>query len=198
MAPGRSRRHCTGCGWPVTEFSNTGALKSCSEGNLPPVTSATAQSIAKRTLSLPVATVNSLKSGFSLCLSIQKQPRELPSEVVSAAIERLNFLNTGSAPTKDGPKSETITSIFGFLAISAVNTCWVSEGSQFVTSNGAGLRNLYLSSSTDLRPANSSRPWLLPAGPLKNSRLPPLGRMALIHLPQFSPSFLNEEPMKTV
>src|SRR5579875_2828937 len=198
MAPGRSRRHCTGCGWPVTEFSNTGALKSCSEGNLPPVTSATAQSIAKRTLSLPVATVNSLKSGFSLWLSIQKQPRELPSEVASAGIERLNFLNTGSAPTKDGPMSDTITSIFGFFEISAVRTCWVRDGSQLVTSNGAGFRNLYLSSSTDFSPASSSKPWLFPAGPLRKSRLPPLGRMLLIQRPQLTPSSLNEEPMNLV
>ena len=69
----------------------------------------------------------------------QKQPSELPSEVASAGIERSNFANAGSAPTSDGPKSETMTSISGFLAISAVSTCWVRAGSQLVTAKGAGV-----------------------------------------------------------
>ena len=74
----------------------------------------------------------------------------------------------------------------------------MSAGSQFVTSNGAGLMNLYSGPSTDLRPSSSSLPWLLPAGPLRNSRLPPLGRMLLIQLPQLTPSFLNEAPTNLV
>ena len=93
-------------------------------------------------MSLPVATVNSLKSGFVAWVSFQKQPSALPSEVASAGIERPLFWNTGSAPTSDGPKSETMTSIFGFLAISAVSTVWVSAGSQLVTSYGGSLMNL--------------------------------------------------------
>src|SRR5947207_383895 len=107
MSPGRSLRHCTGLGLPDTESSKTGALKISAAGGRPPVAWATAHCTARRTLSLPVATVNSLKSGLSLLLSVQKQPRMLPSEVASAGIDRLNFLNTGSAPTSDGPKSET-------------------------------------------------------------------------------------------
>src|SRR3984957_11993179 len=198
MSPGRSLRHSTGCGLPDTEFSKLGALKIPSFGPSPPVALATAHCTARRALSLPVATVNSLKSGLSLLLSVQKHPRMFPSEVASAGTDRPDFLNSGSAPTKDGPKSETMTSILGFFAISAVRTCCVRAGSQFVTSKGAELMNLYSGPRTDLRPSSSSLPWLLPAGPLMKRRLPPLGRMLLIQLPQFAPSFLNDAPMNFV
>src|SRR5579871_6835484 len=175
-----------------------GPLNVCAVGGVPPVTAATAHCTARRTLSFSVETVNSLKSGLSFSLSVQKQPSELPSDVASAGIERPDALNAGSAPTSDGPKSETITSILGFFAISAVRTFCVSAGSQFVTSKGSGLRNLYSGPSTDFSPASSSRPWLLPAGPLRNRRLPPLGRMLLIQLPQFRPSLLKSAPTKCV
>src|SRR5215475_6857375 len=198
IAPGRSGRHWTGLGWPVTEFSKTGPLKTSSAGGLPPVTSATAHCTARRTLSFSVDTVNSLKSGLFAWCSVQKQPSELPSEVASAGIDRPDFSNSGRAPTSDGPKSETMTSILGFLAISAVSTFCVNAGSQFVTSKGSGLRNLYSGPSTDFSPASSSRPWLLPAGPLRNRRLPPLGSTLLIHSPQFLPSFLKSVPMNLV
>src|ERR1044071_9119266 len=187
MSPGRPASHSTGFGLPVSESSKLGAWKVVPSGGLPPVALAPAQSPAGRPLSLPVATVNSLKPGFAAWLSFQKQPSALPSEVAIAGIERPLLVNTGSAPTSDGPKSDTITSIFGFLAISAVSTVWVSAGSQLVTSYGASLMNLYESSSTVFMPLSSSLPWLLPLGPLRNSRLPPPGRMLLIHLPQFSP-----------
>src|ERR1044071_9820384 len=134
MSPGRPASHSTGFGLPVTESSNAGAWKVVAVGGVPPVALATAQSTASRTLSLPVATVNSLKSGLAAGVSFQKQPSALPSDVASAGIDRPLFCNTGSAPTSDGPKSDTITSIFGFLAISAVSTVWVSAGSQLVTS----------------------------------------------------------------
>src|SRR5215475_8428593 len=195
MAPGRSGRHWTGCGSPVTEFSKTGPLKISSVGGVPPVAAATAHCTARRTLSFSVETVKSLKSGLFLWCSVQKQPSELPSDVASAGIDRPDFSNNGRAPTSDGPKSETMTSILGFLAISAVKTFCVNAGSQFVTSKGSGLRNLYSGPSTDLSPASSSRPWLLPAGPLRNRRLPPLGNTPLIQLPQLTPSFLKSVPM---
>ena len=73
-------------------------------------------------------------------------------------------LNSGSAPTSDGPKSDTMTSIFGYLAIAAVSTFWVSAGSQFVTSNGCSPMNLYLPEGSRIlcSPLFSSTPWLLP------------------------------------
>src|SRR5205814_9921671 len=115
-----------------------------------------------------------------------------------AGVDRLNVLKTGSAPSSDGPKSGTMTSLLSVLRISAVRTCGVSGGSQFVTSKGAGLMNLYSGPRTDLRPASSSLPWLLPAGPLRKSKLPPLGRMLLIQLPQLTPSSLKEAPTNLV
>src|SRR5678815_218317 len=142
MSPGRLASHSTECGLPPTESSKLGASNVVDSGGLPPVALATAQSTASRTLSFPVATVNSLKSGFAAWLSFQKHPSALPSDVAIAGIERPLLVNTGSAPTSDGPKSDTITSIFGFLAISAVSTVWVSAGSQLVTSYGASFRNL--------------------------------------------------------
>src|SRR6185503_7980757 len=142
MSPGSFGSQVTGFGFPLTESSKLGAWNVVESGGLPPVALATAHSTASRTLSFPVATVNSLKSGFAAWLSFQKQPSALPSEVAIAGIERPLLVNTGSAPTSDGPKSDTITSILGFLAISAVSTVWVSAGSQLVTSYGASLRNL--------------------------------------------------------
>ena len=47
-------------------------------------------------------------------------------------------------------------------------------------------------------PSDRWRPWLLPAGPLRNSKLPPLGITPLIQLPQLSPSSLNDAPMNLV
>ena len=88
---------------------------------------------------VPVATVNNLKSGLASWFSSQKQESELPSDVASAGIERLNSPNSGKAPTRDGPKSDTITSILSFFAISADKTCCVNDGSQLVTANGSGL-----------------------------------------------------------
>src|ERR1043165_2482915 len=142
MSPGKLASHSTGWGLPLTESSNAGAWNVVELGGLPPVAFATAQSTASRTLSFPVATVNSLKSGFAAWLSFQKQPSALPSEVAIAGIERPLLVNTGSAPTSDGLKAETMKSIFGFLAISAVSTVWVSAGSQLVTSYGGSLMNL--------------------------------------------------------
>src|SRR5438552_19177992 len=61
----------------------------------------------------------------------------------SASIKLLQPLSTLFPYTTlfRSPKSETMTSILSFLAISAVRTCCVSAGSQFVTSKGAGLMN---------------------------------------------------------
>ena len=73
-------------------------------GGVPPVAAATAHWTARRTLSLPVATVNSLKSGLSLWLSVQKQPSELPSDVASAGIDRSNFLNSGKRADQRRPE----------------------------------------------------------------------------------------------
>src|ERR1051325_8547192 len=142
MSPGRLASHSTGGGWALTESSNTGAWHVVACGGLPPGALATAQSTASRTLSLPVATVNSLKSGLLAWFSVQKQPSALPSDVASAGIERPLRVNTGRAPTSDGPQADNMTSILGFLAISAVSTVWVSAGSQLVTSYGASLMNL--------------------------------------------------------
>src|SRR4051812_30859080 len=142
MSPGAPASHSTGCGLPDTESSKIGAWNVVSLGGWPPVARATAQSTASRTLSLPVATVNSLKSGLAAWWSFQKQPSALPSDVASAGIERPLLVNTGSAPTSDGPKSDTMTSILACLAISAVSTVWVSAGSQLVTSYGGSLMNL--------------------------------------------------------
>ena len=77
---------------PLTESSNTGASNCFDVGVLPPVASATAQSMASRALSLPVATVNSLKSGFVAFWACQKQDSTLPSEVTRAGMDRLLFV----------------------------------------------------------------------------------------------------------
>src|SRR6266700_5527587 len=148
-------------------------------GFLPPVASATAQSIASREWSFWVDTVKSLKVGFAAWFFFQKHASAFPSEVASAGIGRLLLVNWGSAPTRDGPKSDTMTSIFGYFAIAAVSTVWVSAGSQFVGSNGCWPMNLYLpvGSRTPCRPLASCTPWLFPGGPLSMRTLPPLGRI---------------------
>src|SRR5919108_5906535 len=143
MSPGRPAWHSTGCGLPVVESSNARDGKCVVDGFLPPVASATAQSIASRAWSFCVDTVNSLNVGFFACCFCQKHPRTLPSEVARAGILRPLLVNSGSAPTSDGPKSDTMTSIFGYLAIAAESTFWVSAGSQFVTSKGCSPMNLY-------------------------------------------------------
>ena len=74
--------------------------------------------------------------GFFATFFFQKQPRTFPSDVARAGIFRPLFVNSGNAPTSEGPKSDTITSIFGYLAIAAESTFCVSAGSQFVTSDG--------------------------------------------------------------
>ena len=119
MSPGRLGSHSTGCGFPVSEFSNTVFGKWVVDGFLPPLASATAQSIARRAWSFWVDTVISLNVGFLAWFFFQKHPSTLPSEVASAGIVRPLFVNSGRAPTSDGPKSETMTSIFGNLAMSA-------------------------------------------------------------------------------
>src|SRR5579859_92536 len=144
MSPGRLALHSTGCGLPVTEFSNTSDGKCVVAGFVPPVASATAQSIARRAWSYCVDTVKSLNVGFLTWFFCQKQPSTLPSEVASAGMVRPLFLNSVRAPTSEGPKSETMTSIFGYLAMSAESTFCVNAGSQFVTSNGCAPMNLYL------------------------------------------------------
>src|SRR3954464_9974697 len=198
MSPGRSLRQSTLGGSPLTEFSNIGALKRAAAGGVPPVASATAQSTASRALSLPVATVNSLKSGLSALCCCQKQDSALPSEVTSAGIERPLFSNSGRAPTSDGPKSETMTSIFGYLAIAALRTCWVLAGSQLVTSKGCSPTKVYLPGvSVCCIPLSSSRPWLFPAGPDRNRMFPPSGRFLLIQLAQFLPSGVKLGPTHT-
>src|SRR5207247_9327399 len=115
MSPGRLGLHSTGWGLPVVESSNTSDGKCVVAGFLPPVASATAQSIARRAWSFWVETVKSLNVGFLRWFFFQKHPRTLPSDVASAGIFRPLFVNSGSAPTSDGPKSETMTSIFGNL-----------------------------------------------------------------------------------
>src|SRR3954451_17712219 len=144
MSPGSLAWHSTGFGLPVVESSNTRDGKCELAGFLPPVASAIAQSIASRAWSFCVETVNSLNVGFFACCFCQKQPRTLPSDVASAGIVRPLFVNSGRAPTSYGPKSDTMTSIFEYFAMSAERTFWVCAGSQFVTSNGCAPMNLYL------------------------------------------------------
>src|SRR5581483_4740006 len=144
MSPGSVGLHWTGCGFPVVESSNTSDGKSVVGGFFPPLASATAQSIASRAWSFCVETVKSLNVGLALWTFFQKQPRTFPSDVARAGIFRPLFVNSGRAPTNDGPKSETMTSIFLYLAIAAERTFWVSAGSQFVTSNGCSPMNVYL------------------------------------------------------
>src|SRR3954469_10560477 len=183
MSPGRLDLHSTGLGLPVVESSNTSDGKCVLAGFLPPVASATAQSMASRAWSFWVETVNSLNVGFLGAFFFQKHPSTLPSDVASAGILRPLLVNSGSAPTSDGPKSETMTSIFGYLAIAAESTFCVSAGSQSVTSNGCSPMNLYLpeGSRTLCRPTFSSTPWLLPFGPLSMSTLPPFGSTLSSH-----------------
>src|SRR6059058_6069343 len=109
MSPGRFGWHCTGLGLPVVESSNTSDGKCVLAGFLPPVASAIAQSIARRAWSFCVDTVYSLNVGFFATFFFQKHPSTFPSEVASAGILRWLFVNSGSAPTSDGPKSDTIT-----------------------------------------------------------------------------------------
>src|SRR3954451_3816345 len=144
MSPGRFALHSTGFGLPLVESSNAREGKCVVAGFLPPLASATAQSIARRAWSFWVDTVNSLNDGFFACCFCQKHPSTLPSDVASAGIFRPLLLNSESAPTSDGPKSDTMTSIFLYLAMSAERTFCVSAGSQFVTSNGCSPMNLYL------------------------------------------------------
>src|SRR6266568_3353578 len=200
MSPGRLALHSTGWGLPVTEFSNTVFGKWVVAGFLPPLASATAQSIARRAWSFCVDTVMSLNVGFLAWFAFQKHPSTLPSEVASAGIVRLLFVNSGRAPTSDGPKSDTITSIFEYLAMSAERTFCVSAGSQFVTSNGCAPMNLYLCVGSRIlwRPWFSSMPWLLPCGPLSMSTFPPLGSTRRIHVPQFSPACWKGVSTKTL
>src|SRR3954449_4937052 len=190
MSPGSFDLHSTGFGLPDIESSNARDGKCVVAGFLPPLASATAQSIARRAWSFCVETVNSLNVGFFACCAFQKHPSTFPSEVASAGIVRPLFVNSGSAPTSDGPKSDTITSIFGYLAIAAESTFCVRAGSQLVTSNGSSPMNLYLPEASRIlwRPLFSSTPWLLPLGPLSMSTLPPFGSTLRIHLPQFSPA----------
>ena len=113
MSPGRSGSHSTGSGSSVTLFSNSPCVWLCDSGGVSPVANATAHWIAVREWSLPVSIVYSLKSGLSACTSCQKQPRRFPSDVPMAGIDRPLFSSSDSAPTSDGPKSETMTSIWG-------------------------------------------------------------------------------------
>src|SRR6266511_4039331 len=199
MSPGRLALHSTGFGLPVVESSNTSDGKCVLAGFLPPVARATAHWIASRAWSFWVETVNNLNVGFFATFFFQKHPRTLPSEVASAGILRPLLLNSGSAPTSEGPKSDTMTSILGYLAIAAESTFWVSAGSQFVTSNGCSPMNLYLPEGSRIlwRPLFSSTPWLLPLGPLSMRTLPPFGSTRRIHFPQFSPAWENGVSMKT-
>src|SRR5262245_27408055 len=200
MSPGRLGWHSTGCGLPVTEFSNTSDGKCVVDGFAPPVARATAQSIASRAWSFCVDTVYSLNVGFEVCSFFQKHPSAWPSDVASAGIFRPLLLNSGSAPTSDGPKSDTITSIFLYLAMSAERTFCVSAGSQFVTSNGCSPMKVYLWVGSRIlwRPWFSSIPWLLPFGPLSMSTFPPFGRTWRIQRPQFSPACWNGVSTKTL
>ena len=180
MSPGSVGRHSTGFGFPVVESSKVRDGKCVLAGFLPPVASATAQSIASRAWSFWVETVNSLNVGFFGAFFFQKHPSTLPSDVASAGILRPLFVNSGNAPTSDGPKSETITSIFGYLAIAAERTFWVRAGSQLVTSNGCSPMNLYLWVGSRIlwSPWFSSTPWLLPFGPLSRGRCRPWAGLA--------------------
>src|SRR3954470_18045519 len=112
MSPGKFALHSTGFGFPLVESSKAREGKCVVAGFLPPVASATAQSIARRAWSFWVDTVNSLNVGFLATFFFQKQPSTLPSDVARAGILRPLLLNSGSAPTSDGPKSDTMTSIF--------------------------------------------------------------------------------------
>src|SRR6185312_1763439 len=103
MSPGRLALHCTELGLPVVESSKTSDGKWVLAGFLPPVASATAQSIARRAWSFCVETVNSLNVGFFATFFLQKQPSTLPSDVASAGIDRWLLVNSGSAPTSEGP-----------------------------------------------------------------------------------------------
>src|SRR5262245_56101812 len=200
MSPGRFGLHSTGFGLPVVESSNARDGKCVVAGLLPPLASATAQSIASRAWSFWVETVNSLNVGFFLCCFCQKHPSTFPSEVASAGIFRPLLLNSDSAPTRDGPKSETMTSIFLYLAMSADRTFCVSAGSQFVTSNGSSPMNVYLPLLSRIlwSPWFSSMPWLLPFGPLSMRTLPPFGSTLRIHLPHNSPASAKLVSMKAL
>src|SRR3954454_13866910 len=200
MSPGSFDLHSTGFGLPDIESSNARDGKCVVAGFLPPVASATAQSIARRAWSFCVETVNSLKVGFFAWFFCQKHPSTLPSDVASAGIERPLFVNSGSAPTSDGPKSDTITSIFEYFAIAADSTFCVRAGSQLVTSNGSSPMNLYLPVESRIlcSPLFSSTPWLLPFGPLSISTLPPFGSTRRIQLPQASPAFSNGVSTQTL
>src|SRR4051795_10881754 len=102
MSPGRFALHSTGFGFPVVESSKTSDGKCVVAGFLPPVASATAQSIASRAWSFWVETVNSLNVGLFLTFFFQKHPSTLPSEVARAGILRPLLVNSGKAPTSDG------------------------------------------------------------------------------------------------
>src|SRR6266542_5454211 len=97
MSPGSLGWHSTGCGLPVVESSNTSDGKCVVAGFLPPVASATAQSIARRAWSFCVETVKSLNVGFLATFFFQKHPRTLPSDVARAGIFRPLFVNSGRA-----------------------------------------------------------------------------------------------------
>ena len=77
MSPGYWGSHSTGCGLPVSEFSNTVFGKWIVEGFLPPVASATAQSIARRPWSFCVETVISLNVGFAAVVRLPEAPEHV-------------------------------------------------------------------------------------------------------------------------
>src|SRR5581483_489667 len=200
MSPGRLDWHSTGCGLPVTLFSKTSDGKCVLAGFLPPVASATAQSIASRAWSFWVETVYSLKVGFFATFFFQKHPSTFPSEVASAGILRPLFVNSGSAPTSDGPQSETITTIFLYFAMSADRTFCVSAGSQFVTPDAFSPMKVYLWGGSRIlcSPRFAPTPWLFPFGPLSIRTVRPVWSTWRIHLPQFSPACANGVSTKTL
>ena len=124
----------------------------------------------------------------------------MPSEVASAGIFRPLFVNSGKAPTSEGPKSDTMTSIFGYLAMAAERTFCDSAGSQFVTSNGSLADELVLARGVeDLVETLVLLDALAVAlRSAEHEHVAALRQYSEIHLPQFSPAWVKGVSMKTL
>ena len=150
MSPGRSGSHSTGLGSPVTEFSNSACWcvswrRQLAAGRLGDRRTAW----PSRTWSLPVAIGHHLEVRVvglvvlpEAAQDVAVGGRESPGSSVRP------WSNSGSAPTSEGPKSLTMTSIWSYFAMAAVSTFWLRAGSQLVTSKGCSPIIVYFAGSS--------------------------------------------------
>src|SRR5579859_1592396 len=123
----------TTLGGLARESSNCSFWTTGDAGGVPPVASATAKSTAVRLIQFCEVTVIIWKPLVGSC---DAQANAFESSAAITPTLRLACWKAGSELAKAAPKSVAQPSIWGNLARSAVMTCWVTAGSQLVTSNG--------------------------------------------------------------